>query len=44
MRELAPISHDSWEAIEGEAKQALGTYLVARKLVDFTGPALLHGA
>jgi uncharacterized linocin/CFP29 family protein len=38
LRELAPISDPGWEAIEAEAKQALGTYLVARKLVDFTGP------
>jgi uncharacterized linocin/CFP29 family protein len=38
MRELAPISDRCWEAIEEEAKRALGTYLVARKLVDFTGP------
>jgi len=39
LRELAPVSDRGWEEIEAEAKQALATYLVARKLVDFTGPA-----
>lgn len=38
LRELAPVSDGGWEAIEAVARQALGTYLVARKLVDFTGP------
>jgi uncharacterized linocin/CFP29 family protein len=39
-RELAPISTEAWEEIENEAKARLGTYLAARKLVDFVGP---HG-
>ncbi len=38
LRELAPISDGGWEEIEDETKRALGTYLVARKLVDFTAP------
>jgi uncharacterized linocin/CFP29 family protein len=39
LRGLAPITDDGWSAIEGEAKPRLATYLAARKLVDFTGPA-----
>jgi uncharacterized linocin/CFP29 family protein len=38
LRDLAPISEAGWEAIETEAKQRLGTYLAARKLVEFEGP------
>jgi uncharacterized linocin/CFP29 family protein len=39
-RDLAPISDAAWTEIEGEAKRALGSFLAARPLVDFTGP---HG-
>jgi uncharacterized linocin/CFP29 family protein len=39
LRELAPISDEGWKAIEEEAKPRLSTYLAARKLVDFSGPA-----
>ena len=39
-RELAPISDAAWGEIEEEAKRALGNFLAARRLVDFTGP---HG-
>ncbi len=39
-RELAPISDQAWAEIEEEAKRALGNFLAARRLVDFTGP---HG-
>ena len=39
-RDVAPISDTGWEAIDSEAKTRLGTYLAARKLVDFAGP---HG-
>ena len=35
----APIPHAGWEQIEEEAKQRLKTYLGARKLVEFDGPA-----
>ena len=38
-RALAPISDAAWEAIEQEVKPRLTTYLAARKLVDFEGPA-----
>jgi uncharacterized linocin/CFP29 family protein len=40
LRSKAPISSAGWEAIDGEAKSRLKTYLAARKLVDFVGP---HG-
>ena len=39
-RTLAPIPSAAWKAIEAEARDALKTYLAARKLVDFDGP---HG-
>ena len=39
-RELAPITSEAWEEIDGEAKGRLSTFLAARKLVDFSGP---HG-
>jgi uncharacterized linocin/CFP29 family protein len=39
-RDLAPISEAAWAEIEEEAKRALGNFLAARRLVDFTGP---HG-
>jgi uncharacterized linocin/CFP29 family protein len=37
-RELAPISAEGWDIIDGEAKSRLPTYLAARKMVDFGGP------
>ena len=40
LRELAPVSHDAWAAIEDEVKPRITAYLAARKLVDFEGP---HG-
>jgi uncharacterized linocin/CFP29 family protein len=42
MRELAPVPEAAWEAIEDEAGQRLATYLAARKLVQFRGPAGWH--
>jgi uncharacterized linocin/CFP29 family protein len=39
LRGLAPITDAGWKAIEDDAKPRLATYLAARKLVDFTGPA-----
>jgi uncharacterized linocin/CFP29 family protein len=39
-RDLAPVSGAGWEAIDQEATSRFGTYLAARKLVDFSGP---HG-
>lgn len=39
-RELAPILASAWQLIEDEARDALKTYLAARKFVDFSGP---HG-
>lgn len=39
LRDLAPISDAGWAAIDAEARARLGTYLAARKLVDFVGPA-----
>jgi uncharacterized linocin/CFP29 family protein len=38
LRGFAPITETGWKAIEDEAKPRLGTYLAARKLVDFEGP------
>lgn len=38
LRGLAPITEAGWQAIEGEARPRLTTYLAARKLVDFEGP------
>lgn len=40
LRELAPISGESWAAIEEEASRTLRHFLAARKVVDFSGP---HG-
>lgn len=37
-RELAPISEEAWEQIDGEAKRTLKLTLAARRLVDFVGP------
>jgi uncharacterized linocin/CFP29 family protein len=39
-RELSPLTERAVQLIETEAKQALATYLSARKLVEFSGP---HG-
>lgn len=39
LRGLAPITDAGWKAIEDDAKPRLTTYLAARKLVDFGGPA-----
>lgn len=39
-RELSPLTPRAVQLIESEAKQALATYLSARKLVEFSGP---HG-
>lgn len=39
MRGLAPITDTGWQALEDDAKPRLATYLAARKLVDFRGPA-----
>lgn len=39
-RELAPILSSAWKLIEDEARDALKTYLAARKFADFSGP---HG-
>ena len=38
MRELAPITDDSWSQIDAEAARSLKHYLAARRLVDFIGP------
>ena len=38
MRELAPITDDSWSQIDAEAARSLKHFLAARRLVDFTGP------
>jgi uncharacterized linocin/CFP29 family protein len=38
LREFAPISEAGWSAIEEEVKQALASFLAARRLVDFVGP------
>jgi uncharacterized linocin/CFP29 family protein len=38
LRELAPISEDTWQEIDEEAVERLQPALAARKLVDFSGP------
>ena len=38
MRELAPITDDSWSQIDAEATRSLKHFLAARRLVDFSGP------
>ena len=38
LRELAPLSDAAWAEVEEEAKARLGTYLAARRLIDFSGP------
>lgn len=40
LRDHAPISDLSWELLDEEARERLGSALGARKLVDFSGP---HG-
>jgi uncharacterized linocin/CFP29 family protein len=40
LREHAPITSESWERIDLEARERLAPALAARKLVDFAGP---HG-
>ena len=40
LRGHAPISDTSWELLDEEARERVGTALGARKLVDFSGP---HG-
>ncbi len=40
LREHAPITSESWERIDQEARERLAPALAARKLVDFAGP---HG-
>ncbi len=37
-RELAPISSEAWQAIDGEARDHLKVTLAGRRIVDFTGP------
>jgi uncharacterized linocin/CFP29 family protein len=38
MRELAPVTDDSWSQIDEEASRSLKHFLAARRLVDFSGP------
>jgi uncharacterized linocin/CFP29 family protein len=38
LREHAPITEESWERIDEEARERLTPALAARKLVDFAGP------
>jgi uncharacterized linocin/CFP29 family protein len=38
LRHLAPITDDTWEMIDDEAKSRLSPALGARELVDFSGP------
>jgi uncharacterized linocin/CFP29 family protein len=40
LREHAPITRESWDRIDTEARERLAPALAARKLVDFAGP---HG-
>jgi uncharacterized linocin/CFP29 family protein len=40
LREHAPITRESWERIDEEARERLAPALAARRLVDFAGP---HG-
>ena len=40
LRPLAPISDETWQLLDGEARQRLEPALAARRLVDFGGP---HG-
>ena len=40
LRELAPLTPESWAAVDAEASARLVPSLAARKLVDFSGP---HG-
>jgi uncharacterized linocin/CFP29 family protein len=38
LRELAPITEEGWEAVDGEARVTIERALAARRLVDFEGP------
>jgi uncharacterized linocin/CFP29 family protein len=38
MRELAPITDESWGQIDAEATRSLKHFLASRRLVDFSGP------
>ncbi len=40
LRELAPVTDAAWSEVDGEAARTLRHFLVARRLVDFSGP---HG-
>lgn len=40
MRELAPVTEETWALIEAEATRSVKHYLAGRRLVDFSGP---HG-
>ena len=40
LRDFAPITDESWELLDAEARERLAPALAARKLVDFSGP---HG-
>jgi uncharacterized linocin/CFP29 family protein len=40
LRELAPVSTETWREIEDDARSRLATYLGARRLLGFEGP---HG-
>src|SRR5438876_6163500 len=40
LRELAPVSDESWSQISNEATRTLKHFLTSRRLVDFSGP---HG-
>ena len=41
-RSQAPLSEQAWDQIEQEAGRTLRHFLVARALVDFTGPKGWH--
>ena len=42
LREHAPITEESWDRIDEEARERLTPALAARKLVDFAGPLGWH--
>jgi uncharacterized linocin/CFP29 family protein len=42
LRDLAPLSPESWKALEEEATSRLTTHLAARQLVDFSRPLGWH--
>jgi uncharacterized linocin/CFP29 family protein len=41
-RNLAPISDEMWEEIDGRAKEVISNYLSARKVVHVSGPQWLR--